>query len=233
MTLYPKYLFENIEHVVSAGIGDVKAFDSLRSKLLVWTARHLTAEALVNYMMGCARLNAASVKRILFIDPLLPVQPDYLSVAVYIGLVETFGAKTDILIEAPYLYDSDGCRESAHLLYGRGFNYACTLPSSARQPPLDQEFVTASIRSRAYDVVVFGAVQRGTDLVEEALAAYSGCTRCVWLCHGKDNLDDLWYERYFNRSLVFIREFNSHFIESELASRKAQENIYRNTRKYL
>ena len=206
MTLYPKYLFEDIEHVVSVGIGDVKSYESLRSKLLVWTARHLTTETLVNYMMGCAKLDAASVKRILFIDPLLSVQPDYLSVAVY--------------IEAPYLYDSDGCRESAHLLYGRGFNYACTLPSSARQPPLDQEFVTASIRSRAYDVVVFGAVQRGTDLVEEALAAYSGCTRCVWLCHGKDNLDDLWYERYYNRSLVFIRELNSHFIESELASRR-------------
>jgi hypothetical protein len=124
-------------------------------------------------------MKVALAKRILFIDPLLPTQPDYLSMAVYIGLVETLGAKIDVLFKAPYLYIAAGCREASLSLYGRGFSYACTLPLSARQPPLDPLTVTANIRSRAYDVVVFGAgsaaLISSKRPLRPMLAAHSAC----------------------------------------------------------
>ena len=69
-------------------------------------------------------------------------------------------------------------------LYGNGFSYSRILDKATYRDPQPDETVQASIRSHQYDLVVYGSVHRGTDLLDLVKTFYTS-DEIVYVC-GED-----------------------------------------------
>ncbi len=201
MAHYPKGFLRAVWHefMLQGRLPSEQALDDLST----YTARHLTSDAMVRYML---RDTPTHKGRILFLDESLPDLPDYLSMMTMIGLARTPGLSVDVVWPAPYLY-SDWTGDPL-ALYGRGFGYAKRIQSDRRSlvwgsrggsgaglPDLDQ-----------YDAIIIGSVSRNRQLTTVVSAA-STSSRRIYL-HGEDRPPDRSARRWL-RNLVgecFVRE---------------------------
>jgi hypothetical protein len=167
-------------------------YERLRRAIRAITVQQLTTTAvatkvltITGYRFG-ARSESAQTSRVLFLSG--SVDPDYMRCTLLIGLKQVLGPSAVLDVpEVPHVYASFP-EAAAQSLYGRGFSYTRAL---ADDPPLrrDHVYVVAAIRARAFALVVYGSMHRGTPYLEEVCAAYAPhevvfvCGEDTHVCH--------------------------------------------------
>lgn len=161
MVHYPRpALRELFERLVDGGpFTSRSAMAQLREHALRW----LTSSAMARYLLRAVGYRGG---RILFVDPSLPEQPDYLSMMTLIGLRRVVGS--DVIEWRPTTYLYDDHEGDVRSLYGRGFGYARVLPAAMRGVPCgartsSDDDLPAFIRHQRPALVVFGSVARAGD----------------------------------------------------------------------
>lgn len=104
---------------------------------------------------------------------------DYQSDVLLIGLKEAFGADVVDANDHTYLYDSFPAEQAA-CLYGKGMTITRTLPHLE----VDRTDIAQKIRTRYFDLVVYGSVWRCQDYLDQVLASYP--PKLVALVDGED-----------------------------------------------
>jgi len=176
-------------------------YERLRRTIRAITIKQLTTAAvatrlltIAGYRFGDRSENSTAMSphrnsqtpRVLFLSG--SVDPDYMRCTLLVGLKQALGPAAVLDVpEVPHVYASYP-EIAAQTLYGRGFSYTRAL---ADNPPLrrDHEFVVAAIRARAFALVIYGSMHRGTPYLEEVCAAYAPhevvfvCGEDTHVCH--------------------------------------------------
>jgi len=139
-----------------------------RSFFRDFSLQNLTSEAMAAYLLAMAGAEDSSV---LFLDRSLPQRTDYLSVFTYIGLVQHRKSAVQAAFSPSYVFDDyDG---DTHRLYGRGFGYSKSVPSTLRGEPGLAADATASdvaALSEGFDKIVVGNYDADAELVHALLS---------------------------------------------------------------
>jgi hypothetical protein len=163
MTHFPKAIvMDAMKQLVHASPQD-PAVISASKQLLEYTKAKLTTKAMASWVLEAA--GHAGARSILYLsqDP----APDYLRCLMLHGFKELLKTRCHDVPEVTHLYTD--CRTTERL-YGKGFSYTRLLPKTDNRDPERDATVVADIRSRRYDVVIYGSVHRGMphwDLVNE------------------------------------------------------------------
>lgn len=120
--------------------------------------RWLTSEAMARYLLRVGGYRGGGV---LFVDPALPDQPDYLSLMTLVGLKQVLGPDVAEWRTTEYLYADH--RHDPSRLYGRGFGYEGVLPPSARGRHHPEADLGALLVRTRPALVVFGSIARAGD----------------------------------------------------------------------
>jgi hypothetical protein len=149
------------------------------------------------YALRMAGLEGAV--RALFIDDQTPVNPEYQSTLMLIGLKQLLGVGCEVAFPADFIYlDS---RESSAHFYGRGFGYSYVVDPATRTPAESSGVWRHGLDDlSSYDLVVIGSTSRNAGLI--SLVADNCDPDRVIAIHGEDGPpSDLEFEHL--RSLGF------------------------------
>jgi hypothetical protein len=164
-------------------------YERLRRAIRVITMQQLITAAVATRLLTIAGYHCSASSetlRVLFLSG--SVDPDYMRCTLLVGLKQALGPAAVLDVpEVPHVYASYP-EIAARTLYGRGFSYTRAL---ADNPPLrrDHVFVVAAIRARAFALVIYGSMHRGTPYLEEVCAAYAPhevvfvCGEDTHVCH--------------------------------------------------
>lgn len=158
MALYPKIWLQE----VASAFRSSGPFDS--SELLLdsmsFLRSHLTSAEVARYIL---RSSGGEQRKLLFFDPSIEAQPDYLSILTLIGFKQYIGLSLLTSTHVAYLYD-DYSHEAAKSLYGRGFGYSRVLASELRtdyevEASKREVTLVEAVRSQKPDVVILGSIR--------------------------------------------------------------------------
>jgi len=98
-------------------------------------------------------------------------EPDYLRCLTLHGFKELFQHECHDYPKIPHLYKGEQTELPYNTLYGKGFTYTGLLEPEARMDVYDQT-VEEDIKSKAYDLIIYGSYTRGMPLYELVSATY-------------------------------------------------------------
>jgi len=190
MILEGMKLFENV-------LPDDVRIQTFVESLLEYTRTRLTTKAMAMWALQTAGFSCA--KSVLFLsqDP----SPDYLRCTLLHGFKELFHKECHDFPEISHLYSD--CTVENHALYGKGFSYSKLLNKERNRDSCRDNSVYEDIRSRRYDVIIYGSVHRGMpmwDLVNENYSKHE-----ILLFCGEDPHECL-FSQNFNSYPFFLRE---------------------------
>ncbi len=163
MTHFPKAIvMDAMKQLVHASEDD-PAVTSFTKQLLDFTRARLTTEAMASWVL--VTTGHIGAKSVLYLSG--DVAPDYLRCLLLHGFKEIFKKNCHDFPQISHLYTDCG---EIDRLYGRGFSYTRLLSKSDSRDAERDATIESDIRSRRYDVIVYGSVHRGMpfwDLVNE------------------------------------------------------------------
>lgn len=127
--------------------------------------------------------------------------PDYQCDMLFHGLRQRFGDQVVDAHRLAYMYKSFAKDDPNRLagIYGKGFSVYALLDDI----DIDRDDLEQKIKSRYFDVVIYGSIHRSQYLLFEVLAAYDG--RNVIFIDGEDESDIIFWS-LVGRGLYFKRE---------------------------
>ena len=177
---------------------DHEKFDKVRyfeilNELLDHTRKYLTAKSMAAYLLK--KINYSGSGKILFLSN--DVSPDYMRCCTLGGLKELLGDRVVDVPKIEHIYKSYS--GDVKQLYGKGFSYTKTIEDL----PVDRDNIERRIRSREFDLVIYGSVHRGLRFHDLVNNSYSP-DKIVYIC-GED------YHRcpYTYLNHLFLREFEA------------------------
>lgn len=155
LPLFNKVSFEEI----------LKRAEPHLEKLHKYTKENLTTKCLAKYVVDSIDPGA---KKILYLSNEYEV--DYMRCLLLHGLKELLGTDCEEWPSVNHLYKDfpDGL---VHRLYGKGFHVSQLLDSSL-ESSCTPESILEGLRTRKWDIVLYGSVHRGTPFLQEVLSAY-------------------------------------------------------------
>jgi FkbM family methyltransferase len=192
--------------------------ESYIPRLLEYTRTHLTTRARAQYILDtCGHSHA---KRVLFLSE--DQRPDYLRCLTLVGFKELLGKDCAESVVVPHIYDDYGPTST---LYGRGFSYARTVPSSLKPDLIHID----DIRLHRFDLVVYGSIHRGLPYYDEVMKYYTP-SEVVLLCgeDGDVNSDHhvcVGMELSNKGHPVFIREIPDDKIVVQIGTNTGKDHV--------
>jgi hypothetical protein len=202
MVHYPKALMREIEATYARAVelhGYDLSFDAERyrdiltdyneqvRRILDHVQRELTTTAMARYVLGKA--GRPDAKRILYLSH--GRKPDYICDLLFHGLRSILGEGCIDAKKLWWMYDSaDPARTGT--LYGRGFTYSRHLP----ELEMDRGSIRGRLRKREFDLVVFGSINRCSDLLPTVRRYYDRDE--VLLIDGEDQCKILGWSKKHN-----------------------------------
>jgi len=165
---------------------------------------HLTTEAMGQFFLDAAGIRNESIY---FLDQKLPRRADYLSAFTLIGLMQLRGSAVIPAFVPEYLFDDYA--GDTHKLYGKGFGYSLSLPSTLRPSP-SHDVAEVLTQASDFDRIVIGNYDGNQELVAGLLEAGIDASRVVCIV-GSDLPPDRRLLRDIKHSgmTFFVREFGS------------------------
>jgi len=197
MFYYPKqllaYLFERFSN------GPFIPEPNLYEYLKKWSSKYLSTQAVASQVMRLSTVNKSlSGNRILFVDPYLAHNVDYLSLMTLVGFLQCYPGAVDIYKSPPrYLFDSFAGATSD--LYGLGFGYSRLMPAGSAK-------VVQNIDFEIYHTIVVGHATRNRDFIEYASEHPS--KKNLIIIDGRDEAPQWTRDKWLldTNATLFIRE---------------------------
>ena len=163
MVHYPRRLLE----AISLESRDCIPVPSSAVRLLAknFFNQHQTTEAMSRYVSS--RFFDDLPDSVLFIDTHGRWSLDYLSTMTYIGFEQLTRGGLTSFVSLPFVYQ--GWHGNQLDLYGRGFGYTGVLSSETSQGLVRLSSLIDRLRTRDFDLVVFGSIIRDWDLFQYLL----------------------------------------------------------------
>jgi hypothetical protein len=197
MTLLPKDLIleamhldgVSYLHIDHSKFDLVKYYDILH-RLIQYTREHLTTKKMAEYVLS--KMGYTGKGKILFLthDP----SPDYLRCVTLAGLKQLLGDRIVDVPKIEHIYKS--YPHNVQSLYGKGMSYTKIVDDV----PVDRENIEERIKTREFDLVVYGSLHRGLrhhDLVKQ----YYDPSTIVYICgedahHCDPSINNLFLREY-------------------------------------
>jgi hypothetical protein len=171
-------------------------YNILLNRLMLYTNEKLTTTSIVKYILN--KINYESASKILFLNGCQ--RGDYLRCLTLHGFKTIFGKNCHEYPIVPHLYNDIDIHSTT---CGLGFTYTHILNSDVRNDLCENQIIEY-IKSKYYDIVVYGSYHRGMPFFNMVLESYSN-DKIILLC-GED-IHDCNYETYSNMGIhVFVRE---------------------------
>mmetsp|Transcript_17263 Transcript_17263/g.39784 ORF Transcript_17263/g.39784 Transcript_17263/m.39784 type:complete len:650 (+) Transcript_17263:88-2037(+) len=160
---------------------DEDAYISLAYRLLDFTKRHLTTAAIARYVLDTVRRHGGPERPSSVLVLSANGGEDYVRDMLVHG-IRSLGLRVVDTLRPRHIYESNVTRREELGLYGNGFTYSGWLPleDSGSPPEVGHEVgpeaeavsLLEAIRTRAFDLVVFGSVHRGLPFLRTVTTAY-------------------------------------------------------------
>jgi len=142
----------------------LKRYSELWVEMMAYLRAYLTTQTVsLSILQRTGNLHA---KRILFLSGC--IRPDYLRCLTLHGLKRCIGNNCHDYPKLPHMYQDF----KGGPLYGKGFSYSKLLDTSMRNDQLDQTLIQ-DIRTKQYDLVIYGSYHRGMPLYELVCQYYT------------------------------------------------------------
>jgi hypothetical protein len=187
--VFPKAEYERLRRAIRVITMQQLITAAVATRLLTIAGYHCSASFSASSSTSSSAVSPhqnSQNPRVLFLSG--SVDPDYMRCTLLVGLKQALGPAAVLDVpKVPHVYASYP-ESAAQTLYGRGFSYTRAL---ADDPPLrrDHVSVVAAIRARAFALVIYGSMHRGTPYLEEVCAAYAPhevvfvCGEDTHVCH--------------------------------------------------
>lgn len=185
MIHYPKHLFSAINE--SFGEMSDSDYNRMQEQIYTWLTEHLASNRMVDYLLRMS--DNLGAKNILFIDKSLPLKPDCESAMILGGLKNKFGATCEVAYPLECLYSGKPV-PSKPKWWKTNFNIYGILDDTLRSPNekrCNLNTIIANIRSKAYDVIIYGSMSRSLALFRLA-AEYYPKKRIICINGDDDNM---------------------------------------------
>jgi len=142
---------------------DPTGYQRLAQSIVDHVRAHLTTTAMARYVLK--QMGQPDVKKVLFVGD--SHKADHLSNLLFHGLRSLLG---EGCVDAPklaWMYDNFSVKACTRL-HGMGFSFARKLPNI----DVDRSSITARLKRRAFDLIVFGSAHRHCDLLHTARRYY-------------------------------------------------------------
>jgi hypothetical protein len=163
-------------------------------ELMEYTRKYLTTKSMAQYVVDTVGIENVSSVLFLGQDP----RPDYLRCLTLTGFKELFGNKCVEHLPIPHIYED---YPTPTQLYGRGFTYTNTIPTSSKGGLVYLE----DIKHRKFDLIVYGSGRRGNpawDIVQHYYEPNE-----IAILYGEDTEPDTLPQQLGEQGYnVFIRE---------------------------
>lgn len=181
-----------------------RTLDEWQFKLMKHLKEHLTTVAMAQYMLRTMNIRTEDIHQMLFLSD--QKDCDYTRCLLLHGFKTLFGTNCVDRIQVDHLYD-DFPEESVKNLYGKGFTYSRTLSKDLKCSVSDEE-ITENIKSKTYDLIIYGSLHRGMSFFE-LVTNHQDNNKLAFIC-GEDLPEYSWFCKNqcktMNFPFVFIRE---------------------------
>ena len=143
--------------VINRSAFDMRAYCTLRAKLLAHTEAYLTSTTLASYVLEQARLanpmalggsGPLATPRVLFVSSIKVSGDTWQNAFLYHGLVSLLGTRLSSLFGRKEVLYSDFVYPHRFCCYGRGYSYARTLPTPPIYRHCRKEYADALLRDQ-------------------------------------------------------------------------------------
>lgn len=176
-------------------------YEPIIKELLDYTREHLTTEARVKYILSKLGKRVEDVKSVLYLSE--SVHGDYLRCTVLHGFKKVFKEKCVDFIRVPHIYDNYP-PEIRHQVHGMGYSYAFRVPAQY-DITCDRTNIGQRIMNHEYDVIIYGSVHRGMELLNFVTNYYNE-NEIAFLCGEDFHQCEFMRNGLANKYHLFVRE---------------------------
>lgn len=175
----------------------IQEYEILLTRMMNYLKEHLTTKQIAKYVLKMAKCENAS--KVLFLSG--DMRPDYLRCLTLHGFKELLGDQCHDYPIVPHIYKNANIDYKS--LYGKGITYTNLLDAALHNDAFDPN-VEHLIKTRFFEVIIYGSYHRGTPFFELVAQHYSS-NEIIMLC-GED-AHTCNYEQIVQKGInVFVRE---------------------------